>query len=163
MKTKIVKRKFSWLMLLVVTFCLGGCGTFQLAGGISAPSGKTADQQQNDILFCKDQAQMEANSAGQQTKDFLMGLTIVGAPIAIEQDKSLQREVFAKCMTAKGYTITPVQTAKVEPAKATGTDIQQTAAAQLEQLRELRDRGLITSEEYDQKRKKILENLGSIH
>lgn len=129
-----MKRNFAWPMLLLITFCLVGCGTFQLAGGIGAPIGKTADQQQNDILFCKDQARMESESAGQQTKDFLLGMTIIGAPIAIEQNKSLQREVFAKCMTAKGYSIAPVQPEKAGPIKATGTDIQHTAVVQSEQL-----------------------------
>lgn len=154
-------------LILILPFFLVACGgTFQLAGGIGAPYGKTADQQQNDILFCKDQAHNEAGSNGQQAKAFMMGLTIIGAPIAIEQDKNLQREVFARCMTAKGYTIAPVETKKAEASQqaqsttqAPASNSKQDDAAQLEKIKNLRDRGLITSEEYDQKRKQILDKM----
>jgi len=153
------------LIFLLPLFLVACGGSFPLAGGIDAPYGKTADQQQNDILYCKDQAHNEAGSNGQQAKAFLMGLTIIGAPIAIEQDKSLQREVFARCMTAKGYAIAPVQAKKAEPlqqiqpTQAIASDSKQDDAAQLEKIKNLRDRGLITSEEYDQKRKVILDKM----
>src|SRR5580658_680329 len=85
---------------------LVSCGTFPL-GNVQPQSGRTAEQQQSDTLYCKDQAQLAANSAGRQTGDFLLGLTIVGAPVAYEMDKSKQREVFAGCMQDKGYVVIP--------------------------------------------------------
>ena len=152
------------IIFFLPLFCVACGGTFPLAGGIGAPYGKTADQQQNDILFCKDQARNEANADGQQAKAFLMGLTIVGAPIAIENEKTLQREVFAKCMTAKGYSIAPVQEKKVEvpktqPIQAIASNLKQDEAVQLEKIKNLRDRGLITNEEYEQKRKAVLDKM----
>lgn len=152
------------IIFFLPLFCVACGGTFPLAGGIGTPYGKTADQQQNDILFCKDRARNEANTDGQQAKAFLMGLTIVGAPIAIENEKTLQREVFAKCMTAKGYTVAPVQEKKADApqtklTQAIASNSKQDEATQLEKIKSLRDRGLITSEEYDQKRKEILDKM----
>jgi hypothetical protein len=155
--------------IFVLPLLLVACGTYQLAGGIRAPSGTTSNQQQNDILFCKDQAHLEANSGGQQAKAFLMGLTIVGAPIAIEQEKALSREVFARCMTSKGYAIAPVPATNPEPAaqptqiaKAAPSNSQQDdVAVQLERVKNLRDRGLITADESDQMRKRILDSMRS--
>ena len=40
---------------------------------------------------------------------FLLGLTIVGAPVAFEMEKSKQREVFTNCMQERGYAITPAK------------------------------------------------------
>jgi hypothetical protein len=83
---------------------LTACGTFPL-GDVQPQTGKTADQQQSDTLYCKDQAHLAASTAGQQTEAFLLGLTIIGTPIAYEHDKATQRETFAKCMAAKGYVV----------------------------------------------------------
>lgn len=84
---------------------LAGCGTFIL-GNVHPQAGKTAEQQQLDTLACKDQANLAVNSAGRQAGDFLLGFTIVGAPVAYEMDKAKQREVFADCMHGKGYAVT---------------------------------------------------------
>ena len=186
------------LSLLLVAALLTGCGTFQLASGIYPPPGKSSDQQQTDILVCKDQAKNEANTAGRQAGAFLLGMTLVGAPVAYELEKSKQREVFSECMTARGYRITPATDAP-NNAKAVPPPVQQATparettvkpaapvseqkvapaapaamptvsanvaapsrddAAQLEKLKDLRDRGLITEEEYNAKRKVILDRL----
>jgi hypothetical protein len=84
---------------------ISGCGTFNL-GNVRPQAGRTAEQQQLDTLTCKDQASLAVNSAGRQTGDFLLGMTIVGAPVAYEMDKSKQRQVFADCMQARGYVVT---------------------------------------------------------
>ena len=96
------------LAALLVAAAVSGCGTFPLSGGTSPPSGKTADQHQLDILVCQDQAKLSANTAARQTGAFLLGLTIIGTPVAFELEKAKQREVFAQCMTARGYTVTPL-------------------------------------------------------
>ena len=184
------------LSLILVALLLTGCGTFQLASGIYPPPGKSSDQQQTDILVCKDQAKNEANTAGRQAGAFLLGMTLVGAPVAYELEKSKQREVFSECMTARGYRITPTtdapNSAKAAPPPVQqATSVRETAAkpaapvaepkvvppapastvatnvaapsrddaAQLEKLKDLRDRGLITEEEYNAKRKVILDRL----
>lgn len=83
-----------------------GCGTFQL--GQTVPKGQTTPQQhQLDQLSCKDQAHLAANSTERQTGNFLLGMTIVGAPLAFELEKKKQREVFKDCMESKGYTVIP--------------------------------------------------------
>jgi hypothetical protein len=66
-----------------------------------------ADQRQIDILSCKDQAQLAIGTAGHQVGDFLLGLTIVGTPIAYESDKQTERDVFARCMHERGYNVVP--------------------------------------------------------
>ena len=84
---------------------LVGCGTFQLASGVYPLIAKTPEQQQLDNLNCKDQAKLEANSTERQTGAFLLGMTIIGAPLAFEMEKSKQREVYKSCMEGKGYRI----------------------------------------------------------
>lgn len=177
-----------------VMFMLTGCGTFQLASSVTPTSPKTQEQQQLDNLACKDQAKLEANTTGRQTGAFLLGLTIVGAPVAFELEKAKQREVYKTCMEAKGYRVLPpndqvanappsstphvtpqpANTAPPSPPRptvvaapvaptATATIVPQAQtkdeAAQLQKLNELRDRGLITAEEYEKKRKEILDRL----
>lgn len=95
-----------WPVTVSASLALSAGCTFNL-GTVRSPSGKTADQQQSDILYCKDQAHLAVSSTGRQTGDFLLGVTIVGAPVAYELDKSKQREVYGTCMRAKGYTVIP--------------------------------------------------------
>jgi hypothetical protein len=92
-------------LLALLSCSIAACGTFTL-GNVRPQAGRTAEQQQLDTLTCKDQATLAANSAGRQTGDFLLGLTIVGAPVAYEMDKAKQRQVFADCMKARGYVVT---------------------------------------------------------
>jgi hypothetical protein len=96
------------LCLCVLAACaaVAACGTFPL-GRVHPQAGKTADEEKLDVLVCKDQAHNAAASAGQQTKEFLLGLTLIGAPVAFESDKAKQREVFKSCMEAKGYVVEP--------------------------------------------------------
>lgn len=104
-------------LLAVLPFGLAACGTFSL-GNVRSQPGKTAEQQQLDTLTCKDQASLAVNSAGRQTGDFLLGLTIVGAPVAYEMDKAKQRQVFADCMAARGYSVTLPDGSATAPAVA---------------------------------------------
>jgi hypothetical protein len=105
-------------ILIALLMCgITACGTFNL-GNVRPQAGKTAEQQQLDTLTCKDQANLAVNSAARQTGDFLLGMTIVGAPVAYEMDKSKQRQVFADCMQARGYVVTPPDGAAPSPAAA---------------------------------------------
>lgn len=92
-------------IVLLLACAVTACGTFNL-GNVRPQTGKTSEQQQLDTLTCKDQANLAVNSAGRQTGDFLLGMTIVGAPVAYEMDKAKQRQVFADCMSARGYVVT---------------------------------------------------------
>jgi hypothetical protein len=75
-------------ILIVLLACgVTACGTFNL-GNVRPQAGKTSEQQQLDTLTCKAQASLAVNSAGRETGDFLLGMTIVGAPVAYEMDKS---------------------------------------------------------------------------
>ena len=125
--------------------------------------------------FCKDQAKLAANTTGRQTGAFLLGMTIIGAPVAFELEKAKQREVFAQCMTARGYTVMPVEGQQKQAAAAqrpvvlatdigakknedTGLSVKDDAA-QLEKLKVLKDRALITEEEYNRKKNEILDRI----
>lgn len=92
-------------LLYAGALLLCSCGTFQLASNISSPAGKSAEEQQSDILFCKDQADLAVNSGAHQAGDFLLGFTLIGAPVAYQLDKEQEREVFAQCMTNRGYNL----------------------------------------------------------
>ena len=103
-----VTMKKSVISIAVVTGLLTGCGTFNL-GYVQPQAGRTSEQQQLDTLTCKDTARLAAESGDRQVGNFLLGMTIVGAPIAYELDKSKKREVFKECMQGKGYSITSDQ------------------------------------------------------
>lgn len=185
-------RRLTKLTLIAATsgLLLGGCGTFPLAGGIHPPPGKSGQEQQTDILVCKDRARNEANTTERQAGAFALGLTLVGAPLAFELEKKKQREVFADCMSAKGYRVLPVRDDTTEipphanttpapnitpplpqpasqpqpmvPAQAASSaeaNAPRDVTAQLEKLRDLRARDLITEEEYQAKRRSILDRL----
>jgi hypothetical protein len=93
------------LLALILTCGVAACGTYNL-GNVRPQANRTADQQQLDTLTCKDQASLAVNSAGHQTADFFLGLTVVGAPVAYANDKARARAVFADCMRARGYVVT---------------------------------------------------------
>lgn len=90
----------------LIPVLLAGCGSFPL-GTVHRPIHMTAEQQQLDTLICKDRARNEANTDARVAGSFLAGMTIVGAPIAIAAERDKQREVFADCMTQKGYLVRP--------------------------------------------------------
>jgi hypothetical protein len=105
------------LPLLLLPALIAGCGTFNL-GNVHPQVNKTPEQQQLDTLTCKDQANLAVNSTGRQAGDFLLGFTIVGAPVAYEMDKAKERQVFADCMQARGYVVTPANGAAPIPSAA---------------------------------------------
>ncbi len=96
-------------IIFLLPLFLVACGeTFPLFGSIDSPQGITAKQQQADISICKVEAENQATQNGEQTKAFLFGTE------ALKNDEALQRNVFAKCMIARGYTVTPVQVVKAQ-------------------------------------------------
>jgi len=95
-------------LILLSVVALAGCGSFPL--GTSYPQqGQTQAQTDQNILVCKDRAKDEANTDARVAGSFVAGLTIIGAPIAIAEERRKQREVFAQCMTERGYKVTPPQ------------------------------------------------------
>lgn len=93
---------------IVIALCvpmLSSCGTFKLATSIQAPVDKSASQKETDALVCTHRADLAMNSASQQAKDFLLGATIIGVPLAQQMDKVTARNAFADCMTARGYNL----------------------------------------------------------
>lgn len=175
------------IFLSLLSLLLFACGTFQLASGIHPPAGKTKDQQQVDMLICKDQAKLAANTPAKQTGAFLLGATIIGAPVAYEMEKSTQRKVFAECMTKRGYIVDPPRksTASQRPTKnkhitaaqdssnnnaVVSSELKTTSSSgegtqkqddfiKLEKLKKLKDSGIITKEEYSRKKKEILDRM----
>ena len=148
------------LPILVLPLVVAACGTFPLSKNTIAPTGKTADQHQLDILVCQDQAKLAASTAGRQAGNFLLGMTLIGTPVAYELDKAKQREVFAQCMTARGYTVVPVDGTQKQVAKRVETPaLKADDVAQLEKLKGLQDRALITEEEYNRKKNEILDRM----
>ncbi|HEY1898628.1 MAG TPA: hypothetical protein VGG49_02435 [Steroidobacteraceae bacterium] len=89
--------------IIVVAILTSGCA-FTL-GRVQPQGGKTADQQQLDTLVCKDQARVADSGPGVAATGFLLGLTIVGTPLAFSMDRNIQRQEFQKCMAIKGYAV----------------------------------------------------------
>ena len=96
------------MRLNTIALCaaLAGCGTYPL-GIVHSTSGQADSQRAVDILLCKDEARLGTNTDARVAGSFLAGLTIIGAPIAIAADRARERELFAQCLAAKGYTVEP--------------------------------------------------------
>lgn len=94
------------LRVVVLCACLAvtACGGFPL-GTVQPQLGKSASDMQLDVAICKDLAFKQAGAPDKQVAAFLMGLTIVGAPVAFEIDKATQRSVFRDCMEGLGYRV----------------------------------------------------------
>ena len=148
------------LPILVLPLVVAACGTFPLSKNTIAPAGKTTDQHQLDLLTCQHDAKMAVSTAGRQAGNFLLGMTLIGTPVAYELDKAKQREVFAQCMTARGYTVVPVDGTQKQVSKQVETPaLKADDVAQLEKLKGLQDRALITEEEYNRKKNEILDRM----
>ena len=94
-------------IVFLLPLLLVACGgTFPLFGAVEAPHDASANQQKNDIANCTNQAADQASNNGEQVEAFLFGSS------ARKKEESLERNVFSECMTNKGYTVIPVQTAK---------------------------------------------------
>jgi hypothetical protein len=101
------------IVFLLPLFLVACGGTFPLFGAVEAPHGTSASQQKNDIAVCKNQAVDQASNNGEQAEAFLFGST------ARKKEETLERNVFSECMTTRGYTIIPVQTAKARAPQQT--------------------------------------------
>ncbi len=86
-----------------------GCGPYSLGGVNTLPPGKTAQDLKLDMLVCQHQAQLEVDRPANQVADFLLGFTLIGAPVAIVTDRQMQRQSWQTCMTEAGYTVVPPQ------------------------------------------------------
>lgn len=213
----VARVPLSRFFVVLASLILAGCGNFQLASNVQQ-AGKTQQQVQLDTLSCKDEANLAANTADRQIGAFLLGMTIVGTPIAFEMEKAKKREVFASCMTARGYLVTPPNDSANQsrdatkiggqasvatpaafapapapaappappvatfappvvvpapaaspvvapaPAATIAKPVQVTTSAkdefaQLEKLKGLKEKGLITDEEFAAKKKEILDRI----
>ena len=105
--SKVMRNRLSQAVATAVSIFIVGCA-FQLAGGVHPPPDKSNQEQEKDMLFCKDQAKKEATTVGRQAGWIALGLTIVGVPLAVGLEKQKQREIFAQCLTARGYRVDPV-------------------------------------------------------
>jgi hypothetical protein len=83
---------------------ISGCGTFDL-GMVYSVGGQSVAQRDNDMAVCKVKAYEAANSKERQVGNFVAGLTIIGTPFAIENEKKLQRKIFKECMEEKRYVV----------------------------------------------------------
>lgn len=154
--------------LIAVALCVAvaGCGTYPL-GNAYPLHGETRDQLRLAVLDCQDRAKNEANTSGRVAASFVAGLTIIGAPIAIAEERRKTREVWRDCMNEKGYRVIDPDGAVTEPKAAPAPAIavgappaavapSKDTASQLQKLEDLRTKGLINEDEYKEKRKEIL-------
>lgn len=90
---------------LATTFALlalTGCATVPLG---TVAGGTSLQARDLDIGTCKDQAVTATDTKARIAGSFLMGLTVVGAPVAVHLDRVKERDAFAQCMRARGYHI----------------------------------------------------------
>ncbi len=101
---KSKSRQIFVVALIPICFFLFGCVTFDL-GTVIPVEGQSVTQRDNDMAVCKVKAYEAANTKERQAGAFVAGMTIVGAPLAIEDEKKFQRKIFKQCMEEKGYAV----------------------------------------------------------
>jgi hypothetical protein len=94
------------MKITVFAFLALLCGCVHLSH-VQPQAGHSAEQQRLDADSCKEEARLAASTPGRVVGSALLGLTLVGLPIALGLDASKQQEVFADCMHAKGYALSP--------------------------------------------------------
>ncbi|MGB9093659.1 MAG: hypothetical protein WCB93_06060, partial [Gallionella sp.] len=77
------------IVFLLPLFLVACGGTFPLFGAVEAPHGTSANQQKNDIAFCRNQAVDQASNNGEQAEAFLFGSS------ARKKEQTLERNVFS--------------------------------------------------------------------
>lgn len=92
----------NWFVL--TTLLLAGCA-FSL-GHVQPNTAKAPDQQLLDTSQCKDEARIAADRPGAFATEFLLGATLIGAPVGVGMDHNIQRKAFSDCMGVRGYTVT---------------------------------------------------------
>ena len=89
--------------IFAASLLLCGCASTFHLGKVQPQTGRNRDQQQLDTLTCKDQAKMAVESGGQYAKEWLLGFTLVGYPVAIASDHAKSaRSVFVGVHAGQG-------------------------------------------------------------
>jgi hypothetical protein len=173
-----ITKKITALLIATSFFATSGC-TFKLSSGAIPTMPKSKEQIEIDTLACQNEAHILANKTGRQVGYFFLGLTIIGIPIALSMDRSYQRNIYKSCMEARNYQVIPVNMpppgannalkapaastppapTKIESQTQDSNQTQKDAAEQLRTIKELHKKGLITTEEYEKKRKEILDRI----
>lgn len=118
----------STIAVLAATVICSGCGSYPL--GTAFPErNQSKDEIRLATLECKDRAKIEANSDARVASSFFAGLTIVGAPIAIAEERRKTREVWQDCMLAKGYRVVPPEGMALDAKTAVPTPLAQAKSA----------------------------------
>jgi len=74
-------------LAMCMSFVCAACGEFHLANGGTVPPGKTQDQVTLDTLVCKDRARVESQTAVDQARGFMLGLTLSLVGMAIDYNQ----------------------------------------------------------------------------
>jgi hypothetical protein len=89
-------------LVLMGALAVSGC-TFPL-GWADAQQGQTQEKTKADVAECREFAQNKVDGAW--AGQFLLGATIVGAPAGYEWEKNHKRDLYADCLSQRGYKVT---------------------------------------------------------
>ena len=90
-------------LLMACTAC-----TFPLATAVTSAT-HTQRQALADNADCKATAATQSQQPADQARGFLLGLTVAGIAADQRIQRDDQRRIYAACMIARGYTVTPAQ------------------------------------------------------
>src|ERR1700685_3734265 len=97
------------IITVFAALILTGCGTYQLAGGVTSPPGTTQQQLLATVAFCREQVAAADNSPTRNQADYMAGLTLVLIPVQLAADRVDDRRIFADCMMMGGYGVAAAQ------------------------------------------------------
>lgn len=91
-------------LTLIACVALAGCGSYPL-GTAYPTNGQTQTEMDTALIVCKNQAEAASNTTERNVKGALLRATLIGAPVAVQTERYVARQEFAKCMTARGFTV----------------------------------------------------------
>lgn len=92
------------LLIALSVLALAGCGSYPL-GTAYALNGQTQADTDMAVLVCQRQAENATTTTERNVKGALLRATLVGAPVAIQTERYVARQEFARCMTERGYNV----------------------------------------------------------
>jgi hypothetical protein len=91
---------------LTAVLALAGCGSYPL-GTAYATNGQTQAELDAALAVCQRAAENATATTERNIKGAVLRATIIGAPVAVQTERYVARQEFARCMTERGYKVVP--------------------------------------------------------
>lgn len=90
------------LIACALVVMLSGCA---VRNGHADLSGRTQEELDNATTRCDREAALAWNEGGKPFGAVVLGMTVIGIPIAVSSKHSFKRRIWRECMTGRGFQV----------------------------------------------------------